>query len=626
MDFPELTGLVGFDTETRDPTIKTLGPGWCFNRNDGYIVGVSLAWETGQEYWPLYHEGGGNIENPDGFWAWLKAQAAKPDITWVGHQTMYDRGWLGRHGVGLRGKVHNTQTMGALIDEYRRGRYSLDDMGSDFIQQRKDESELNAYAKSHNLDPKMDLWRIPGNIVRGYGVQDAILPRNLFPVLRQRILDEELTEVYDLEMDLEPLLLAMRRQGVRVDIERAQQVAHDLEKLEQNLLRELQGLVGKPVEVWNAEGISQIFDAKGLSYNMTPKTKKPSFRAHWLEAHTDPVAHQILQIRQLNKTRTTFVEGYVLEHNHQGRIHCQFNPLPSDEGGAVSGRFSSSDPNLQNLPARDKEAGPLVRSLFLPEDGALWCSGDYSQQEPRLMVHFAALIGQNELASKGVMSPVWESALLTADRYRNDPSMDFHNFMVELTGLVRKVAKNIALGRAYGLGGAGFCKQTGFPIRTYVKKVNGVEKTIEVAGPEGQAALDQFDAAVPFVGALSKECQNRAQRRGYITTIKGRRCRFSTPRVSGSDGRAFPYKALNRLIQGSAADQMKAAMLAVWRELGHVPHVTVHDELGISVQDERQAQEIARVMEDCVPMLLPSKVDLSVVENWGEVLVQEAAS
>ena len=307
-----------------------------------------------------------------------------------------------------------------------------------------------------------------------------------------------------------------------------------------------------------------------------------------------------------------------------GRIHAEFHPLRSDDGGTVSGRFSSSNPNLQQVPARDPRMNTIIRGLFLPEDGEQWCAADYSQQEPRLTIHYAAERG----CTRGQEA---------ADRYNTDPDTDYHNFVASLvfgsvfTKQERNIAKMINLGLAYGMGGAKLCKKLGF---TTVRKVGKNNQEYEVAGPEGQAILDKYHKEVPFIKELSQQYAQHANNHGYLTTMSGRRCRFSAweplsggralpyadaVRVYGQNNikRAFTHAALNRKIQGGSADMVKVSIRNLWRA-GICPLVTIHDENGVSVPNKEKAKEVMEIMKTCVKLRVPLKVDGDLGPSWGE--------
>lgn len=604
LEFPRLSGTCGFDLETKDPNVDELGPGWAFPDNDNYVIGFSISWDGGRQtrYFPLRHAGGGNypVEKCLG---WLKSEMARTDLEWIFYNRLYDEGWLRREGIPVKGRKLDAYTAIPLLDEYRYS-YSLDDVGRDFLGERKDETNLRAYAKSMGIkkvgDMKGSLWRFPASIVAPYACQDVGMTHRLWLNVLPKLEAEDLMPIFRLETGLLTVLLEMRWRGIRVDLDRAEQAAKKYKQQEIKIQKEVKRLTGVGVDVWAADSIQAMCDKIGLTYPRTPKTDKPSFKKDWLASHDHPVMKLIGEERKLNKTRTTFLESYILKKSHRGRIHSQVNPLPSEEGGAVTGRVSSSNPNMNNLPNVEKDPvnGKLVRGCLLPEEGELWAADDFSQQEPRLMIHFAV----------GTVPKPCTGSEIAAKRYIEDPSMDFHQMMADLCGLPRKPAKNIFLGKCYGMGGAKYCRDVGLPTAWYER--NG--KMIEVAGEEGRAQLDQFDENVPWVKELSKLCEKTAKRTGFIRTILGRKCRFG-----GGGGKDYWYKAINRLIQGSAADQIKKAMLDLW-DAGLVPLVTVYDELGLSVPNEKVAHLAAKLMIDAVPLRVPMKVDVAIGNNWGE--------
>ena len=158
---------------------------------------------------------------------------------------------------------------------------------------------------------------------------------------------------------------------MRVDVDKAQVARKELKKRETQLLEEIKGETGHYIEPWVATSIAKAFDSVGLPYNRTEGTNAPSFTKQFLSNHHHPLAAKIVKLREFNKANTTFIET-ILEHSHKGRIHCEFNPLRSDDGGTVTGRFSSSNPNLQQIPARDPELKAMIRGLFIPEEGCKW--------------------------------------------------------------------------------------------------------------------------------------------------------------------------------------------------------------------------------------------------------------
>ena len=364
---------------------------------------------------------------------------------------------------------------------------------------------------------------------------------------------------------------------------------------------------GQSVDVWVASTIAPVLEGLGIQIPLTPKTKKPSITAPFLESINDPVVKMILKARKMDKATSTFSLNIVNEHAVNGRIHCTLKQLPTDDGGTVSGRFSCSTPNLQQLPSpeRDKfedeenemdRIGYAIRSMYLPEEGEKWVSLDYSQQEPRLTIHFAAISGL----------PGAEDA---AKQYRENPDTDYHSMVAKLCQIERKPAKAINLGLAYGMGGGKLCESLGLPVITRINK-NG--QVIKLAGSEGRALLEQYHENVPFIKRLTERCQNKAHRAGVVRTYLGRHCHF--PEVNGE--RWYTHKAMNRLVQGSAADQTKKAMLELYKA-GLKMLITVHDEIAISTANTQDIKLAKEIMETCCPLVLPSKVDVDVGDTWG---------
>ncbi len=637
MDFPRLTGKVtfAFDSEVKDDGLaKDMGPGWCWP-DFGYVVGWSLAVADQDWYFPIKHEGGGNLPEA-GVRRFIKDALKNTSATCIMMNRTYDEGWARRERIPVRCRVVDVKTAAPLLDEYKR-KYSLDAIAAEYLGITKDDRALEEYCKKQNQmlraeavrqqpgadnakwrarylkerkwHPKEDLWRMPADVVAPYAKLDARLTYDAWFKLVPLLHEQNLWELFLLESSLLPILIEMRWRGIRVATDAVEQAVTRMKREQAVLQRELDVLAGRPVSVWAEADLAGLFRDAGLVPAKTP-TGKDSFRADWLKVQDHALARGVLGIRKLDKARGVFLEGYVLNKQVHGRVHGEFHPQKSDDGGAVTGRFSASSPNLQNLPARNKEIKQLVRGAFLPEEGQEWAACDYSQQEPRLTVYYAALT-----------RPALRGARKAAQQYMENPDLDYHQFMADITGMERDRVKPINLGVGYGMGPAKLCRSLGLPTvwielpsRRNPKKM----ELVEVAGEEGQAILDQYHENAPFIRGLTKACQARAKQNGFIRTILGRRCRLSDSGYKGD----FTYKAMNRLIQGSAADQTKKAMVACW-EAGLVPLVAVHDELGFSVGEHREARRIAELMETCLPLridqdlYIPSKVDVELGPNWG---------
>ena len=604
-EFPDLTRseYIAIDLETNDPNLTELGPGWA--RDDGFIVGIAIAAGDFVGYYPIRHEAGGNIPQRK-VMMWLKDQLNTPHIPKIMHNATYDAGWLRWAGVKIEGRIIDTMIAAPLINENRFS-YSLNSLSKDYLNEKKDEKTLRAAATDFGLDPKGEMWKLHPRFVGAYAEKDAELTLRLWNQFRIELEQQSLMTVFDLETDLIPVLLDMREKGVKVDVDKAEQTKKDLKDLKQAVLRDIEHDTGITVEPWVATSVAKVFKHYKLYYETTETSNQPSFTKSFLQACPHEVSNKILRLRELDKASNTFVDS-ILKFAHKGRIHCEFHQLRSDDGGTVTGRFSSSNPNLQQIPARDAEIKAMIRGLFLPDEGCKWGSFDYSSQEPRLLVHYCAMLPP-KLRHYTIDNLIEE--------YKNgDP--DFHQMVADMAGITRKSAKTVNLGIMYGMG------------------KGKLANTLDITNDEATKLLNNYHMKVPFVKGLADQVALRASQNGKIRTMSGRQCRFEMwepdsfgynkpmPREQAEKEygmgirRAFTYKALNRLIQGSAADQTKQAMVDCHKE-GLVPLLTVHDELCFNVESEKQAARIKEIMETCSELKVPSKVDQELGDNWGEV-------
>ena len=599
--FPDLSGYdeIAIDLETRDPGIKDKGPGYI--RKEGEVVGVAVAVEGWCGYFPIAHDTPPNMDK--GIVSkWLKKQCSYKDINYIFHNAFYDVGWLKTLGVDIKGKIIDTLIAAPLVDE-NRFRFDLNTLSKDYLQESKSEAQLYEAAKMWGLDPKGELWKLPASHVGEYAEQDASVTLRLWQHLRTEILRQNLTNIFELETDLFPVLFDMKQKGVRVDLDKADKIKNDLLNKENNILRSIKKLSGVDVEVWAAASVAKAFDSLSLPYDSTA-TGKPKFDKNFLATHDSPLAKMVVECREINKARTTFIDT-ILKHSHRGRIHAEIHQMRSDQGGTVTGRFSYSNPNLQQIPARHAILGPLIRSIFVPEKDCEWGIFDYSQQEPRLVVHYASL--KNYLGANKFV-----------DSYLNDDTTDFHKMVSEIADIPRKLAKTINLGLFYGMGKGKLMSQLGVNLE------------------DATEMLTNYNERVPFVKQLMNDTMSKAGKKGFLSTIEGRRCRFeewepinewgkkSLPLKEAQQEygehmikRAWTYKALNRLIQGSAADQTKKAMLELYKE-GYLAHIQVHDELDFSVATDKDKSRIKDIMEQAVKLQVPSKVDVECGLNWGD--------
>ena len=600
-EFPDLRRVdeIAIDLETKDPGLKERGSGSVIG--DGDVVGIAVATSHYKGYFPIAHEGGGNMDRQR-VMLWLK-DVLESQSTKIFHNAIYDVCRLRRLGLKINGDIVCTMIAAAVTDE-NRFRYDLNSLAWHYLGYGKNESALSEAAESWGIDPKAEMYKLPAMHVGGYAERDAEITLGLWQEMKKEILHQDLEDIFDLETELFPCLVDMRFKGVRVDTERAHQMKSNLIKQEQDLLKKIEGETNIYPQIWAARSIAQVFENLKIPFERTEKTDAPSFTKNFLQEHEHPVVRMIAQAREVNKAHTTFIDS-ILRYEHKGRIHAEINQLRNAGGGTVTGRFSYQNPNLQQIPARNKDLGPMIRSLFIPEEGHRWGVFDYSQQEPRLVVHYASLYK---------LPSVYD----VIDAYQNDPNADFHQTVAEMAEIPRSQAKTINLGLFYGMGKGKLQAELG------VSK----EKAAEL--------FNTYHARVPFVKQLMSKASNRAQDRGQIRTLLGRLCRFHLwePNSFGMHKamthedalkehgpgikRAYTYKALNKLIQGSAADMTKKAMLELYKEK-IIPHIQIHDELDLSIESEDEAKKVIEIMEHAVTLEVPNKVDYEHGNNWGEI-------
>ena len=600
-EFPSMKGrqVVAIDLETCDTDLKKMGPGW--PRKVGKVIGIALSSGDFTAYYPIAHDGGGNMDS-EVVLKYIKSICEDESIQKVFHNAQYDIGWLSVLNIEVKGYIHDTMIAAALLNENRYS-YTLNSIVSEYLGEYKDEKVLKAKAEELGIDPKAEMYKLPAEFVGEYAEADALLTFRLHEKLMLEIKNDALETVYDTECRLIRVIFNMTKRGVRVDMQRAFELKRKLQVKEKNYLKRIKDITGSDVQVWAARSVAQAFDNVNLEY---PRTKlgAPSFTQTFLDTHAHELPRMITKARVLNKLQGTFVDG-ISKYIHNGRLHAHINQIRGDSGGTVTGRFSMYAPNLQQMPIRN-EFGSELRKIFIPEQGEYWLSADYSQQEPRILTHFA-ILNKNEGAEDV------QDAFIKG--------LDFHKQTAEMAGIPRRLAKTIGLGVMYGMG--------------YKK----LAVDLDISPVEAKEMLKEFRTKVPFMQGMLEDVMNRANKVGTIRTFLGRKCRFdlyepswyepgvfhkalplkqAQAEYNGQIKRAGTYKALNRLIQGTAADQTKKAMVDVYEKLGIVPLIQVHDELNCSVKSDKEAGEIKNIMENSMKLVVPSKVDFKVKDNWGD--------
>jgi DNA polymerase I-like protein with 3'-5' exonuclease and polymerase domains len=614
---PDLTNVdvIGLDIESRDPKLRESGPG--FIRGDAEVIGISIATSDSAWYLPIKHAGGGNMDRGV-VTRFVQDLVSSPNRLIVGANLQYDIEGLDSLGIKIAGPVFDIQVTEALIDEESVGGFSLDVLSKKYLNIGKDETLLRQAADAYGVDPKSGLWKLPSKYVGPYACWDAMSGIRIREEQLKTVASEDLHEILALESKLLPILFKMRRQGIRMNLEAASKLSIRLKEEEDALRLKMFKQYGCHVDEWSSMMIASLCDRLKLTYPRTLKGN-PSFTGDFLdEAITVPLFCDISDLRELSRLRSTFVDSWIFGNQVKGRIHPVWRQIASDEGGTRTGRMAASNPNPQQIPAgkyrktgKPNEIGKLIRSCFIPDEGLRWAKFDYSQQEPRILTHFAAVCD-------------FTGAKLARMAYINDRKFDVYNYMVEAAGIDRRPAKDCYLGRCYGMGKKKLARKLG------------------VTEVEAERILARFDEGVPFVKEIAESAMKTAASRGYIKTLCGRHRHFnfwepinSYKRNQEGDNvislpleaakqkypgdklqRSNTHKALNALIQGSAADMTKAAMIKCHEQLGIIPYMQVHDELSFGVRDEAHAKQVQDIIENCVNMTVPIVSDLSLGDHW----------
>lgn len=608
--YPDLSKskILVTDIETYDPELTEKGSG--VYRCDGNIVGVGIGNDKGFfEYYDVGHKGvDKELKEKNKRYIKEVLELNIPKLTANGD---YDFDWL-CHGKGwdieLKNKLHDVQIAEPLIDENKRT-YSLDSLGQKYLGRKKLKNEMDEWCSKRKLkgDSRKHIWEMPYDLVRPYVIEDLKMPIEIFNKQWEVLESEDLLPIYNIEIGLAPMLLSMRNTGIRLN---THLVDLNTNKLYEALLYQ-QSKMDKEYGKFNFNSSAQIakmMDNLGIVYPRNDPTENmrekgitignPNLDAKVLGRMNTPLTKDILQARTISILLNTFFLNSFTYSSVSGRLHCDFPRLRSDTYGTVSGRFSSRHPNLQQIPAKDKvvyfpdgsesDMMELCRSCFLPEPGHLLGKTDYSQIEYRLIAHYARGKKSDEVRRK----------------YNEEPDTDYHQMVMDWTGLHRKEAKVLNFGTSYFMG-----------KETQKAQFGWTEE-------ETEQFNSMYRKEVPFVFETRSHVAMIAKRRGYITTILNRRAR-----VSGwhRDNKK-EYQFFNRLIQGSAADILKKAMYDCW-EAGIydvlIPHLTVHDELVVSVPPTKEGMEAYReqkhIMETGVNLRVPLIADAEIGSNWANV-------
>lgn len=597
MTYPDLSKAtaIAIDIESYDPQLPELGPG--VYRQDGNVLGIALAIEEGfSEYYNVGHPHTDRAVKQKNI-RYLKDVLALPNKK-IGTNLLYDLDWI-QNGMGIpvKGELHDVQLAEPLLNENQRD-YSLEALSLKYCREQKRTSILREWCDTNGLkgDPRKHIYLMPYELVREYAIMDAVNPLEIFQKQWKIMKIQNLLDLYHMEMSLYPLLLQMRSHGVRISDEGITEGIAELTITLKEKTAVFQKQYGK-VNYNSSKQLGALFDQLRIEYprhEVTPiaAEKGATEGSPWLDADVlafridHPVAKQIIELREIYKIRNTFFINSFTGHNVNGRIHCSFHPNKTEEYGTKSGRFSSSNPNLQQIPSRDETYGTLCRQVFLPELGMAWGKIDYNQIEYRLMAHYA-------------VGPKSEDI---RQQYNENPDTDYHQMIMDLTGLTRKRAKSLNFGMAYLMGARTMNRKFGWPLE------------------ECQDLIDLYNREVPFIKATRNWVVQVAKSRGYIRTILNRRARITPEMIAHHK----EFSMFNRLIQGSAADLLKKAMSECYKAGVFdilVLHLTVHDELDFSIPPNKEGAEAAmetkRIMESCMELNVPIVANLEAGIDWG---------
>lgn len=618
MDLPNLEHVreFSFDFETWDPYLQSKGPGFVYKR--AKVIGIAIYLDTGfNAYFPLRHSEG-NVSYTE-LKPWLIELFGNSIRTSIAANYRYDTECLWSLGIDNRTYQVDIQILEALIDEEKKS-YSLASLCKDYglPEKKKDQIEEALYRAGYVIGGKPDwskLFKLEASLVGEYAEYDAKSTYDIYQLQKTIIEAEELQAVAELESQLIPVLHDMRVNGVPVNITKAEEENARLLFENSIMLEEIQSQFPS-LNVFSPTQLGQAVAERGIVPEKTEKGND-SVSNEFLLAVNDPLLNLIGKYRQQEKIRRDFIQGMILEDSFEGKVHPQwFQTRGSsfmsgdDTGGTRSGRIACSNPNLAQIPSKHPVLGKIVRSLFIPNSGDQWFKGDLSQQEPRISLHYAYLLKLTGAAEARQV-------------YIDNPQTDYHTLTMEMVNkislmpITRSQAKTINLGVAYGMG-----KQ---------KLADDLKLTL----PKAKALLNTYDEGFPFMKELMQICMQKADQRGYVTTVLGRRRRFdmweppyfrrgafpikgrnAAMLKYGSVRRAHLHKAMNSVIQGTAAEQMKKALVTLHSE--RIPLlVTLYDEIGASIQSEKQALLIKEVTEHAIEFTVPQVMEYKLMPSWG---------
>ncbi|MFP1985596.1 DNA polymerase I [Lonsdalea quercina] len=577
--------VFAFDTET--DSLDTLSAN---------LVGISFSDKLGEAaYLPLGHD---YLDAPaqmtcERALERLKPLLEDPAVLKVGQNLKYDRGVLARYNIELQGMAFDTMLESYVLDSVG-GRHDMDSMASRYLQHKTISFEEIA-GKGKN---QLTFNQIPLEQAAVYAAEDADVTLHLHQKLWEKLEKEpELRNVFDnIDMPLVPILSRMERNGVLIDAGILAEHSKELTTRLAELEVEVHELAGEPFNLSSTKQLQHILYEK-LQLPVRKKTPKgaPSTNEEVLaELALDyPLPKLILEYRGLAKLKSTYTDKLPLMINPlTGRVHTSYH-----QAVTATGRLSSSDPNLQNIPVRNEE-GRRIRQAFIAREGYSIVAADYSQIELRIMAHLSRDAGLLRAFSEGL------------DIHRATAAEVFGSPLDKVTSEQRRSAKAINFGLIYGMSAFGLSRQLNIPRN------------------ESQKYMNLYFERYPGVQEYMERTREQAAEHGYVSTLDGRR--LYLPEINARNAmsrKAAERAAINAPMQGTAADIIKKAMIAIdgWLQQQDEPLVTmimqVHDELVFEVHDsvlEQSKAKIKALMEGCMKLDVPLRVDVGTGINWDQ--------
>jgi len=555
--------------------------------------------------------------------AWLREELPRAKHI-VNHHIKFDLHMA--HSTGIRldpRRVTCTMITAALLNE-NEDSYSLDHLGLKYAGIGKDETiweELAAMfgGAATRKAQIMNLARAPDSLAGRYAMRDVLATLKLWEWQRPQIAEQQLERVFKVEHELLAVLFEVERHGVALDVAAAKSNAKALTARTVVLQKQLDQMVGRPVNVNSAPQMNKLLVKEQLTdggflavdgvtvFPATESGKAASIKSEQLRHVAHPIAEAVVELRSLHKTVDTFINGHLLKWADTGRIHCNYNQTRSDNDlGTGTGRLSVNDPPLQQINKRDPRIAPFVRGCFVPDMDEEWCSLDWSQMDFRMFAHYA-------------------NAPSVIEAYAADPFVDYHGLVAKLANLPRDRkpgtgggnAKQINLGMVFGMQPGRMAQEMGLP---YTKEKGRSGRDWLKPGPEAEEVFARYHEAVPGVKDLLATASSIAKSRGFVKTALGRRIRFPDGNKS--------YKAAGLVFQGSAADALKVKLIEVHdilrADCGHLL-LNVHDEFDLSLPfgSRRVRAEVVHAIEqfgpnDLIPLRVPIRCSFGAGANWWQ--------